>query len=85
MIENKIISMLLTLLSNTFNDNIYRDMILFTEIHNKTDMSIYQLVIKGERDINTPFYCGSIMTHIIKEDYYEGEIVYASIIFEERR
>lgn len=82
--DSKLIELLLTFISGAFSDGVYKDMLLFTEIHNESDMSLYQLVIKGERDKNTPFYCGAMFTHIIKEDYCDGECVYASILFAEK-
>jgi hypothetical protein len=84
-VNTTIITKLLELLEQHYNDGIYRDIVLFTEIHNKSDMSIYTLVIRGERDINTPLYCGSAITHISKEDYCDGELVYASLLHKTRK
>jgi hypothetical protein len=82
--EQKIIENLLSIISQLGEKYGFQERILFTDIHNQTDMSIYSLVIKGEKDKGTPFYCASTTTHVAKEDYCEGDLVYASIEYDER-
>ena len=77
--ESLIIKKLVQIIDG-FSDGKYRDAELAIEIHSPTDCSIYRLITKGERDAGTPFYCGSVDTHIVKEDYLDGELVYATII-----
>lgn len=84
-IDNKIITKLLTLLSSVFNDGIYKEMDICTEIKDVKSYSVYRLIIKGERDNNTPFYHGSMYTHIVREDYIEDEVVWAEIIYQEKK
>jgi len=79
-LEHEIIKKLMGLLDSAFNDDVYRDMDLFTAINSAENHSVYRLIMKGERDKGTPFYCGSTDTHLVKEDYLDGELVYATII-----
>jgi hypothetical protein len=83
-IDQRIIENLLMILSHIYSDGVLHEADLFTQIHNLEDVSIYKLVTKGDRDKGTPFHSGSLTTHIVKEDYCEGELVYASIIHTEK-
>ena len=76
-----IIEKLLAILSAAFGtDGVYKEMLIGQEVKNEHEISLYYLVIKGERDQDTPFYCGSTTTHICREDPLDGKVVWAEII-----
>jgi len=84
-LKSLLLEKVLTILSNTYRDGVYKDMIIHTEITDLHRLSLYRLCVKGEKDKGTPFYCGSVRTHIVREDYFDGKVVFAEILSEEER
>ena len=80
--NKQIISKLLSIISDFSGDNYY-EAILGIENPYPDDVSIYKLTTKGESGKGTPFYCGSHRTLIIREDYCDGELVHADIVYGE--
>ena len=79
--EKEIINKLLMIIEQYSGDDTFKDMLLFPVIKNIHDVNVYHLIVKGERDNGNPFYCGSTTTHIVEENYCDGKLVYASIVY----
>lgn len=78
-IDQILISRLLSIIDAYNTDNVLKERILFTEIQNDTTV-IYSLVTKGERDMGTQFYSGSQHTHICREYWHKGKVIFADMI-----
>ncbi len=78
-IDKILINRLLSIIDRYNTDNVFKEIILFTEIQNDT-IVIYSLITKGERDIGTRFYSGSECTHICKEYWHNGNVIFADMI-----
>jgi hypothetical protein len=74
-----IISKLLNIVDSSCFDGVYKSLPLCTNKEND-EICVYSLCVRGKRDENTPFYCASTTTHIVKEYYLDNEIVWAEII-----
>jgi hypothetical protein len=74
-----IIEKLLDIIDDTYKDGILKEIPLLIK-HKDDDITIFSLVIKGERDKGTPFYQGSSFTHIAKEYIQDNETVYAEMV-----
>ena len=82
-LENEIIiEKLLNILDQTYNDGVFKEIPLILESRND-EIIIISLCIRGERDKNTPFYCGSMMTYVVKEYYFNNEVVWAKILHQD--
>lgn len=78
-----IIEKLLSVISGYNKDGVLREMILYVE-QGLDLVRITRLVTKGEDHKGTPFYTASARTTIIQEDYHDGELVFASVLYQEK-
>lgn len=79
--DKLIIMRLLELIDSLDNNERLKEIDLATEVHARGEVSMYKLCTRGSRDKGTPFYFASMVTHIVREDWCEGKLVYAQMIY----
>lgn len=78
-----IIKNLLGIISGYNTDGVSKEMVLCVEDHHPGDVSVWRIVTKGEAHSGTPFFSSSAHTMIVREDYSNGVLVYASSMYQE--
>ena len=79
--DKRIIEKLLEIISGYNTDGVAKDCELIVEATGSYEVQIYRLMVKGEKDKGTPFYSGSTETMITREDFHDGELVHANVLY----